>query len=305
MGDEIQRCKRCEAELVAGSRCAVCGFDPSASKEAVGDSLAESLDGHILGGYVLSDVLGSGARGAVFLGRPSHASSGADDVAVKVVAHDRSRSHLQDDVLSSARAAVDIKHAGLATLLDAGADLSLGVAFLISEYVPGEDFGRRLETTGPLPSDEVARVGSAVAGALTALHERGALHRDVRPSHIVVGESGAAKLVETGFPPISQFASGHGETAHDPIVGSPTYASPEQVRAPGEATPRSDIYSLGGVLYHLLTGRPPFVADSAVGLLVQHASRKPAPASSVVPSAAQPLVDRQHSTAPSKNGLAL
>ena len=279
MADRVETCPRCSAELEGATRCPVCGLDVGARG---GPSPAEALEGALLdkevGGFVLEKVLGRGARGAVFLAGPADAArimiEGGAPVAVKVLLHDRSRPAVQEYLLDSARKALSLRHDNLATLVSVGTEPGLGVAYLISEYVPGEDLATRVARSGVMPPEEAARMGADVARALAALHEAGALHRDVRPSHIVIDGSGAARLVETGFAPVTSVGSDYGETTSEPIVGTPDYLAPEQARDVDEAVPASDLYALGASLFHLVAGRPPFVADSPIGLLVQHATRR-------------------------------
>ena len=164
---------------------------------------------------------------------------------------------MQEYLLDSARKALSLRHDNLATLVSVGTEPGLGVAYLVSEYTPGEDLARRVAGSGVMPPDEAARTGADVARALAALHEAGALHRDVRPSHIVVDGSGAARLVETGFAPVTSVGSDYGETTSEPIVGTPDYLAPEQARDVDEAVPASDLYALGASLFHLVAGRPP------------------------------------------------
>jgi len=231
-------------------------------------------------------MIGSGSRGAVFRATRGPAGTGSEPglFAVKVMPHGRSRPRVQDRLLDSARKALSIQHPSLATLVEVGADELQGVAYLVSELAPGTDLARRLAVSGAIPFAEAAFVGSCVARALGALHAAGALHRDVKPAHVVVDARSAVRLVETGFPPIVASTSGHGETVRSPIAGSPAYAAPEQSRDPDAATGASDMYSLGATLFHLVAGRPPFVAESPVALLVQHATRPPPPLGSLEPA---------------------
>jgi len=271
--DPVAACPRCSAPLEGATRCPICGLDIGARD---GTDPSEALENALLereiGGFVLEKVIGRGARGAVFLGSPTE---GGAAVAVKALLHDRSRPAVQEYLLGSAGKAKGVRHENLAPLIAVGIESGLGVAYLISEYAPGEDLARRVADSGVLPPAEAARMGADVARALGALHDAGALHRDVRPSHIVVDGSGRARLVETGFAPVTSVGSDYGETTSEPIVGTPDYLAPEQARDVDEAVPASDLYALGASLFHLVAGRPPFVADSPMGLLVQHATRPP------------------------------
>ncbi len=266
-------CPRCSSPLDGATRCPICGLDIGARG---GPSPSEELEGTLLdkkvGGFVLERAIGHGARGAVFLGSPA---DGGELVAVKTLLHDRSRPAVQEYLLGSAGKAKGVRHENLAELIAVGVDSALGVAYLISEYTPGEDLAKRVADSGVMPPTEAARLGADVARALGALHDAGALHRDVRPSHIVVDGSGRARLVETGFAPVTSVGSDYGETTSEPIVGTPDYLAPEQARDVDEAVPASDLYALGASIFHLVAGRPPFVAHTPMGLLVQHATRSP------------------------------
>jgi hypothetical protein len=256
-------------------RCPVCGLDAGAPPvPSPIQVLEDSLLDKELGGFVLSKAIGRGARGAVFLASPAGADEGGAPVAVKTLLHDRSRPAVQEHLLDSARKALGVRHPNLAALVSVGVEPGMGVAYLVSEYVPGEDLAKRVAGAGVMPPDEAARIGAEVAHALGALHDAGALHRDIRPSHIVVDDSGTARLVEAGFAPVTSVGSDYGETTSEPIVGSPDYLAPEQARDVDDAVPASDLYALGASIFHLVAGRPPFVADSPMGLLVQHATRK-------------------------------
>jgi hypothetical protein len=284
--DESAKCRRCGGSVQAG-RCGVCGLDASSAGPDVapGLTIARSLTGHLIGGVLLESIIGTGARGAVFRGRAARADGLDGRLAVKVILHDRSRARLQDVLLESARRLIDLRHESLATLRAVGSDAGLGAAYLVYEFAEGKDLREWLDPTHAPSVERAASVGAAVAEALAAVHDKGALHRDVRPAHVLVGEDdNEVVLVEAGFAPVEQFQSGHGETAHAPIVGRPEYAAPEQAREPESPGPASDVYALGGTLYHLLAGRPPFVAISPVGLLVQHASRPAPPLKSLAPS---------------------
>lgn len=302
--------------LGGGSRCPVCGLDLEGAFARAGKSFADTLISILpfsggerrLGGYAIEGALSSGTRRSVLKG---HAAEDPRQlVVIKAIAHDRTSPAVQGKLIDRAHRAVGVRHEGLATLLHVGVDAGLGLAYFVSEFAPGEDLAKLLGEAGTLPPADVAALGLAVAGALNALHAAGALHMDLRPAHIVLeredgdgeavelkdyfedfklgdkpGDSaGRLRLVETGFAPVLLSISGHGETAHEPIVGTPTYVAPEQARDVGAATPASDLYSLGATMFHLLTGRPPFIGDSAVGILVQHASRAAPPVKSLAPA---------------------
>jgi serine/threonine protein kinase len=316
VADAAARCPRCRTKLPDGSGdatlCPVCGFDLSQDGAGRGKSFAETLvaalPSNTLAGYVVEGVLASGRRRAVLR---AHSAEAPDQrVAIKVVAHDRTSPAVQEKLIERARAAIGVRHEALATLLHVAADAGLGAAYFVSELAPGDDLDKRLADSGTLPAVDAAPLGLSVVRALEALHSAGAVHMDVKPAHIVVeedDEDGKARLVETGFAPVFLSASGHGETAHEPVVGTPTYLAPEQARDAAAASPASDLYSLGATLFHLVAGRPPFIGDSAVAILVQHASRDAPPLKSLALAAPDELarvVDALLSKLPAKRPAA-
>ncbi len=311
MPDDSSACPRCRTKLSGEERCPVCGLDVSGGAASAGASFADALISALpskrLGGYVIDGELSSGTRRAVLRG---HSEEQPDRlVVIKAVAHDRSSPSVQEELIDLARRAVGVRHDALATLLEVGADAGLGLAYFVSELAPGTDLAELLTDFGTMRPVDVAALGLSLVHALDVLHAAGALHMDIKPAHVVLDEEGFSeeglgeedaqeedepplvRLVETGFAPVLLASSGHGETAHEPIVGTPTYVAPEQARDVTAAGPASDLYSLGATMYHLLAGRPPFVGDSAVGILVQHASREAPPVRSLAPAVPDALAE--------------
>jgi eukaryotic-like serine/threonine-protein kinase len=149
------------------------------------------------------------------------------------------------------------------------------------EYVEGETLGDLLRRQGRLPPDRAAAIAADVATALETAHETGLVHRDVKPGNVMLDRDGRVKVMDFG---IARAAADDTLTQTGLVLGTASYLSPEQAQGmPVDA--RSDIYSLGCVLYEMLTGRPPFVADTPVSIAYKHVHEEPRPPSEVEPSA--------------------
>jgi serine/threonine-protein kinase len=248
-----------------------------------------SLIGRTLGNrYAVERVVGTGAMGTVYCARQLDLGSA---VAVKVL-HPRLMGEpgLVERFEREAFATSRIDHPNALRVLDFGQDGDL--LYLVTEYVDAEDLLAIMEAEWPLSDERIVRIVSQVLSALSAVHEVGIVHRDVKPENILVvaGQNddggkadivkvcdfGIAKVARPSLPKSRRFAPRL--TAEGLIVGTPDYMSPEQAR--GQAVDgRSDLYSVGVVLYHLLAGRTPFDADTPVGIALQHVSEAPNPPS--------------------------
>ena len=168
---------------------------------------------------------------------------------------------------STKRKAAAVKHDHTVTIYRVGHTPGFPLPYLVMEYVDGEPLSDRLERQGVLEAKEAARIVQQVAHALAAAHARGLVHRDIKPSNILLeAGSGRAKLTDFGLARATE-VGGVSTSQSGRIVGSPAYMSPEQTVAPAKIDGRSDIYSLGVVLYELLTGERPF--RGAAHLLLQ------------------------------------
>ncbi|HEX2294160.1 MAG TPA: serine/threonine-protein kinase [Actinomycetota bacterium] len=226
----------------------------------------------VQGRYVLVEPLGRGGMAEVWLARDERLER---DVAVKFMAP-----NLCGDpeflvrFFSEAQAVARISHPNVVAVLDFG-DFE-DRPYLVMECVPG---GPLSALTGEpmLPERAVEIVAGAARGA-GAAHGAGLVHRDLKPGNILLDESGAPKLADFG---IASSARSERLTATGAAIGSPHYVSPEQ--ASGRAvTPASDVYSLGAVLYELLTGAPPFDADNVTAIAIAHVEQPPVPPSARV-----------------------
>ncbi|MGZ4352017.1 MAG: serine/threonine-protein kinase [Gaiellaceae bacterium] len=218
--------------------------------------------------YVLEQPLGGGAMSSVWL---AHDSELERHVAVKLLAPAADRSRFERE----ARAVASLAHPNICQLYDYG-EAEQG-PYMILEWLPGGTLEDRLAAGRPLPDDEVGRIAHEIASGLAYAHERGLVHRDLKPANILFDGEGRAKIADFG---IARIAGGESRTAAGTVLGTAAYISPEQ--AAGEpATPASDVYSFGAILYRMLTGRPPFVSDSALELVRMHQEDEPQPIESL------------------------
>jgi serine/threonine protein kinase len=184
-----------------------------------------------------------------------------------------------------ARAAAGLSHPAICQLYDYGE--AGGRPYIVLEYLPGGTLEERLATGEPLADGDAARIAREVASGLAHAHERGLVHRDIKPGNVLFDEEGAAKITDFG---IARILSESTLTEAGTLLGTATYISPEQAR--GErATPASDVYSFGVILYRMLTGRLPFEAQSPLELAAMHESADPPPISSLR-SDAPPALER-------------
>jgi eukaryotic-like serine/threonine-protein kinase len=180
-----------------------------------------------------------------------------------------------------------VMHPNIPAFLNA-TELS-GHLVMTTELVEGRTLAEVLKT-GPLPAPEACRVTEQVLGALACAHDFGIVHRDISPESIMITPEGSVELSSFGA---AKGLSSPQLTQAGAIFGNAGYISPEQARATGELDRRSDIYSVGAVLFHMLCGRPPFVAKSQFELMVSHVKEAPKPPSSfhaVVPHALDQVV---------------
>src|SRR5215208_362657 len=163
-----------------------------------------------------------------------------------------------------ARAVAQLSHPNVVAVIDAGEDA--GHPYIVFEYVDGETLKQRIDRMGKLPVDEAAAYAIEIGRGLAAAHARRLVHRDVKPQNVLIDREGRAKVTDFG---IARSLESHGMTQTGRVLGTTDYVSPEQ--AMGEdVDERSDIYSLGVVLFEMLTGDVPFQAETQVGVAMKH-----------------------------------
>ncbi len=233
----------------------------------------------LAGRYTLEKVIGEGGMATVWRARDSRLER---LVAVKVMAEGISNDpEFRARFMQEARAAASFSHANLVDVLDYGEED--GTPYIVMEIVEGEDLRARLARDGKLDPGAVARIGAGVARGLAAAHRRGLIHRDIKPANILLDGESTPKLTDFGIVRALGTAT---QTKAGTTLGSVHYLSPEQVQgAPVDA--RSDIYSLGVVLYEAATGERPFDDDAPAAIAVRRLSETPRPPHAVEPTLPQ------------------
>jgi serine/threonine protein kinase len=223
--------------------------------------------------YELGPELGHGGMARVLRGTDRQLGR---HVAIKVLSppYDRDQAFVER-FRREAHAAARLNHPSIVAVYDTGSDD--GTHYIVTELVDGETLADLVEREGPLPPERTVEIATEVTRALAAAHERGVVHRDVKPGNVMLTPEGRVKVVDFG---IARAAGAESGTRSGLVLGSAPYLSPEQAR--GEAgDERSDIYALGCVLYQMLTGQPPFNADTPVATLYLHVHEQVPPPSSV------------------------
>ncbi len=232
--------------------------------------------GAILGSYRIISQLGAGAMGEVYLAEHRHLKRKA---ALKLLARSlMGRPELLERFFMEARATSAIAHPGIVQIFDCEVDPE-GRPYIVMEYLSGETLAAHLARTGPFPPVTAARLAQGMASALGAAHAKGIIHRDFKPENVFVDvdASESVKLVDFGIAKLA--GELRAEQVHQTLTGSlmgtPLYMSPEQCRDSGKIDFRTDLYSLGCVLFEMLTGQPPFAHEALGDLLVAHLTQLP------------------------------
>lgn len=228
------------------------------------DSAPQSL---IDNRYRPLNLLGRGGMGEVYLARDEVLHR---DVAVKVLAEQYSGDDESvERFRREARSAAALSHPNIVSVYDLG-ETADGAHYIVMEYVPGNTLKERILKEGPLDVRTAAGISYQVAAALGAAHDRGLIHRDVKPQNILFTASGGAKVGDFGIArAVDSQLTGTGFA-----LGTAAYMAPEQAMG-DHVGPESDLYSLGVVLYQMLTGERPFEADSPLATVVKHANEPP------------------------------
>ncbi len=281
--DEAQRA-RLRAKMFGGAGPA---GPPAAPSEAgsAGDlarallaaSREESLDGELIGGrYQVRRPLGRGGMGQVYLAEDRDTGR---EVALKVLnrRHQTSR-EVEERFVREARAASRIRHRNVVELYDFGR-VPDGRPYFTMEYLPGRDLRAVIDEEGPLEFDRARRLLLQICAALQAAHERGIIHRDVKPANcrVVVEPDGSERLEVLDFgiaKAPKQLADEHSLTRTGAIMGTVGYMAPEQAKG-RVLDPRADLYSVGVIAFEMLTGRLPFRGESPMVLLSRQATQPP------------------------------
>jgi serine/threonine-protein kinase len=223
--------------------------------------------------YELDCEIGRGGMGIVYRARDRRLKR---VVAIKVLPPELAfRGEIKTRFLREAETAAQLNHPNIVDIYSV--DESQSLVFFVMAYIPGDNLAKRLHDHGAMAIEDTRRILRDVGDALAYAHERGVVHRDIKPDNILIDE-GSGRPMVTDFGIARAVSDGDTRlTATGIAIGTPTYMSPEQAAGDRESDGRSDLYALGIVAYQMLTGRPPFEASSTPAMLVKHLSERPAP----------------------------
>src|SRR5512136_3438958 len=240
----------------------------------------ERLQRHLEGRYRIERELGRGGMATVFLAADlKHERK----VAIKVLDPEVAAAIGPERFLREIATVAKLTHPHILPLFDSG--VADGLLFYVMPFVEGESLRDRITREKQLPVDDALRIAREVADALSYAHSRGVVHRDIKPENILL-EEGHAVVADFG---IARAAAGAEKlTATGVMVGTPAYMSPEQAAGSRELDGRSDLYSLGCVLYEMLAGQPPFTGPTAESVIFQHLNLTPRPIMELRPAVPAP-----------------
>jgi len=263
------RCHACSAPLSTGSAAGVC---PACLLRGAQAAVEEVTVLRRVGGYDLLEKIGRGGMGVVY--KATQTALGRT-VAVKMVsAGELAAPEVIRRFKLEAEAAAKLQHPGIVGIHEVGEHD--GLPFYSMEYVAGGRTLAGLIAEKPMPAHAAAACLEKVARAVHHAHGHGVLHRDLKPSNILLDEQGEPRVADFGL--ARQLGADSSLTLSKNALGSPAYMPPEQAGGrSAEAGPASDVYSLGAVLYHCLTGRPPFAGESVQTVLLQVREAEPVP----------------------------
>ena len=233
--------------------------------------------------YTIQRELGSGGMATVFLGWDVKHKR---QVAVKILKPELSVSLGAERFLREIETTANLRHPHIVPLYDSGE--AHGALYYVMPFVEGESLRERLKRDGQLPLDDAIRIAREVAGALSYAHARGVVHRDIKPENILL-ESGHAVVTDFGIARAVREAGTESLTGAGISLGTPAYMSPEQAAGEREVDGRTDLYSLGCVLYEMLGGQPPFTGPSTPSIIRQHLVAEPRPIATLRPTVPAPV----------------
>jgi hypothetical protein len=272
---EVTFCGRCGARL------------PAKGRLPAQEDLPDPLLGRIVDNrYRVLAKLGEGGMGAVY--QVEHIHMGKY-MAMKLLLREFSGNRdLVRRFRREAQAVSRLTHVNTVQVFDFGRTAE-GAMYMVMEFLRGENLATVLDREGPLPAPRVARIVSQVCASLSEAHGLGIIHRDLKPENVMLvrtkDERDLVKVLDFGLAKLRE--RDEGATSHGSLVGTPYYMSPEQIRG-GDIDARSDIYSLGAMMYKMVTGDPPFHAPSPIAVLTKHLQDPPRPPREARPDLAIP-----------------
>jgi WD40 repeat protein/serine/threonine protein kinase len=293
--DELRRLGALDPAQLEALRPAPCGDAKALAKDLLGRGWVTPYqvnqifqgkgDELLLGPYLLLERLGAGGMGQVYKAR--HRKLGRV-VALKVIRKERlAHPEAVQRFLREIRAAAQLDHPNVVRAFDA--EEAGGVHFLAMEYVEGTDLARLVKERGPLPVAAACDCARQAALGVQHAHAKGLVHRDVKPSNLLLMRDGAVKVLDLGLarlPPPPGTDDASGPLTHEGMVmGTPDYIAPEQAEESHAVDGRADVYALGCTLFFLLTGRPPFDGGSAARKVARHLAEPPPPLEASRPDA--------------------
>jgi serine/threonine-protein kinase len=218
--------------------------------------------------YELEELVGSGGMSSVYRARDTLLER---HVALKILhAHYNDDGEYVERFRREARAVARLTHPNIVTVIDRG--VADDRQFIVFEYVEGENLKELIERTGPLPVRRIVEIGLQMAHGLAFAHEHGLVHRDVKPQNVLLNEAGEVKVTDFGI--ARSLDVDHGMTLTGTVLGTSNYIAPEQANG-RHVEPRTDVYSLGVVLFELLDGEVPFPGDNFVSVAMKHVNEPP------------------------------
>ncbi len=237
-----------------------------ASPRRIGFGAPGAEDPESVGSYRLESVIGSGGMGVVHLATsPSGMRLAVKVVHVQHAADPEFRARFRQEVSAARR----VSGAFTASVVDADPDAER--PWMATLHIPGPTLAERVKQTGPLPADEVRRLGAGLAEALRDIHRAGVVHRDLKPSNVLLAADGP-KVIDFG---ISRPYDSDLRTETGKLIGTPPFMAPEQFQRPREVGPAADVFAMGAVLVHAATGRGPFDSESPYVVAYQVVHNEP------------------------------
>jgi serine/threonine-protein kinase len=228
-----------------------------------------------LGRYELLAELGKGAMGVVYRANDPLLDRLVAIKTVNMSFDPQEMAEYEGRFYQEAKAAGSLNHPNIVTIYDIGK--TGNIAYMAMEFLQGEELRSLMSTGRPLAAARSVEITAQVAEGLAYAHQHGVVHRDIKPANVMLAVTGLAKITDFG---IARMRSAEVKTQTGIVLGSPRYMSPEQV-AGKRAEPRSDIFSLGVILYEMLTGKPPFTGEDVTSVMFQIMNLVPPPPSSI------------------------